>query len=65
LKKHNLTKSRNFRQWRSKEGKVGARAPGAQALGAHQHTFSAFKNMYLSRNLDQNEPKTAYFLENC
>jgi len=38
--------------------------PGAQALDAHQHTlFIHLKNALFSRNLDQNMPKNAYFLE--
>jgi len=37
--------------------------PGAQALEGYQRTFQPFKNVFLSRNLDQNVPKNAYFLE--
>jgi len=36
----------------------------AQALRTHQqHTLQSFKNMLLSRNLDQNMHKNALFLE--
>jgi len=34
---------------------------GEQILGAHQHTFSAIKNVFLSKNFDQNIPKNAHF----
>jgi len=37
---------------------------GAQALEAHQHTLLRhLKNEFFSRNLVQNMPKNAYFLE--
>jgi len=36
----------------------------AQALRTHQqHTLQSFKNMLLSRNLEQNMPKIALFFE--
>jgi len=50
---------------------VGARAPGrintggevgARAPGRINTLFQPFKNVFLSRNLDQNVPKNAYFL---
>jgi len=44
-------------------GASGGTRPGAQALGAHQHTFCSHLKMHLSRNLDQSMLKNAYFLE--
>jgi len=32
-------------------------------LGAHQHTLQSFKSTILSRNLDQNMLKNAFFME--
>jgi len=37
--------------------------PGAQALGAQQHTFCSHFKHVLSRNLDQSMLKNAYFLK--
>jgi len=47
---------RKFSQWRSRGGRGGASGetrPGAQALGAQQHTFCSHFKRVLSRNLDQ------------
>jgi len=42
----------------------GGMLPGVQALEAHQHIlFRHLKNEFFSRNLGQNMPKNAYFLE--
>jgi len=40
----------------------GSTCPGAQALGAQQHTLCSHLNVFLSRNLDQSMLKNAYFL---
>jgi len=46
-------------------GKWGTR-PGAQAFGAHQHTFCSHLKSVLSRNFDQNMLKNAIFWgKNC
>jgi len=45
-------------------GASGEMRPGAQGLEAHQHTlFRHLKNKFFRRNLGQNMPKNAYFLE--
>jgi len=42
----------------------GGKRLGAKDLEAHQHTlFRHFKNEFFNRNLGQNMPKNAYFLE--
>jgi len=46
------------------QGESGGMRPGAQALEAQQYTlFRHLKNELFSRNLGQNMPKNAYFLE--
>jgi len=45
-------------------GAMDMRPPGVQALEAHQHTLSRhLKNEFFNRNLSQNIPNNAYFLE--
>jgi len=51
-------------QWAHQGGGSGSMRPEVQALESHQHTlFRHLKNEYFSRNLGQNMPKNAYFLE--
>jgi len=48
----------------TRRGASGGMRLEAKALEAHHHTlFRRFKNEFFSRNLGQNMPKTAYFLE--
>jgi len=47
----------------ARESSGGTRS-GTQALGARQHTFYNNLKRVLSRNLDQNMLKNAYFFEN-
>jgi len=42
---------------------VGTRASVRSPWGTSTHLIQPFKNAVLSRNLDQNMPKNAYFLK--